>query len=245
MAIKGDLQEKMKFSNSLPVQDDLLTKEDLLVLVKSGEELAALVNLDTLLQRILAKACELTESKDSSVILHNETTNNLFFAAATRDKAEFLLRNWGETSKQQIPLQRSKAGQVFESGQPIIVNSMEEDPVHFKGADSDTSKQTDSMICVPLTAANQRIGVVQILNKKEKYTQRDLVLLEHFASQAAIAIRNARLFMDLIAHMGIYGSQKKDIGPLALFKELSKPACSEELSVMFADMWVSPSWLKP
>jgi adenylate cyclase len=236
MATESDLQKTENLSARLATRDDLLTREDLLVLVKSGEELAAQVDLETLLQRILAKACELTDSQDSSVILHSEATNNLYFAAATGDKADFLLRYWGETSKQQIPLRGSKAGQVFESGQPIIVNSIEEDPVHFKGVDSDTSKQTDSMICAPLTAANHRIGVVQILNKQDKYTSRDLVLLQHFASQAAIAIRNARLFMDLIAHMGFYGSEKKDIGPLALIKELSKPACAEELTVMFADM---------
>lgn len=236
MSIKNDTLKRKDRSNRLSIQDELLTPEDLLILVESSEELAAQVELETLLQRILAKACELTDSQDSSVLLYNEAKNSLYFAAATGDKAEFLLQNWGENSPQQVPLRGSKAGQVFESGQSIIVNSIEEDPFHYKGVDIDTSKQTDSMICAPLVAASDRIGVVQILNKRDKYTERDKALLERFASQAAIAIRNARLFIDLIAHMGFYGPEEKGKGPLELVHELSMPAHSEILTVMFADM---------
>jgi len=236
MSTKKDLLKKEDQSISLASQDDLLTKEDLLVLVESGGELSAQVDLDTLLQRILSKACELTDSKDSSVLLHNEDKNTLYFAAATGDKAEFLLQNWSENSAQQIPLMGSKAGQVFESGQSIIVNSVRDDPIHYKGVDLDTSKHTDSMICSPLTVSGERIGVVQILNKKNEYTKRDQALLEQFAMQAAVAIRNARLFIDLIAHMGFYGSDEKDKGPIELLQELSKPAQSEVLTVVFADM---------
>lgn len=236
MSTKNDFLKKKDLSISLASQNDVLTKKDLLVLVESGGELAAQVDLDTLLQRILTKACELTDSQDSSVILYNEVNNTLYFAAATGNKAESLLQDWGENSIQQIPLKGSKAGQVFESGQSIIVNSVEDDPIHYRGVDIDISKRTDSMICAPLIASDKGIGVVQILNKKDKYTKRDQALLEHFASQAAIAIRNARLFIDLIAHMGFYGSDEKDKGPLELIQELAKPAHSEVLTVMFADM---------
>ncbi len=131
MSTKNDLLKREDLSISLASQNEVLTKEDLLVLVESGGELAAQVDLDTLLQRILTKACELTDSQDSSVILYNEVKNTLYFAAATGDKAESLLQYWGEYSMQQVPLQGSKAGQVFESGQSIIVNSIEDDPIHF------------------------------------------------------------------------------------------------------------------
>jgi len=236
MSIRDNRLKDEDLSIGLNIQDEVLTKEDLLVLVEIGEELASQVELDTLLKRILTKACELTDSKDSSVILYNENRKTLYFAAATGDKAESLLQDWGENSVQQVPIKGSKAGQVFESSQSIIVNSIGDDPIHFKGVDIDISKNTDSMICSPLVASNQRIGVIQILNKVNRYTKRDLALLEHFASQAAIAIRNARLFIDLIAHMGFYGSDEKDKGPLELIEELGKPAHSEVLTVLFADM---------
>jgi class 3 adenylate cyclase len=236
MTVRKKMIDSENLRVELPHPNDLLTKDDLMVLVESGQELTAQVDLDELLQRILTKACELTESPDSSVILYNIEKDTLYFAAATGEKAEFLLTNWGENSNQQVPLKGSKAGQVFESGRSIIVNSFEDDSVHYKGVDSTTSKHTDSMICSPLMVQNEPIGVVQILNKDGIYTERDLVLLEYFSSQAAIAIRNASLFADLIAHMGFYGSNEKGKGPIEIIQELEKTARSEVLTVLFADM---------
>jgi class 3 adenylate cyclase len=93
------------------------------------------------------------------------------------------------------------------------------------------------MVCVPLKFADKCLGVMQLLNKRSgRYTERDRVLLEQFASHAAVAIRNAQLFESLLAHMGLYASREKTQGPLELLKELSKPARQEKMSVLFADM---------
>jgi class 3 adenylate cyclase len=93
------------------------------------------------------------------------------------------------------------------------------------------------MVCVPLTADDKVLGVMQLLNKRGgDYTDRDRVILEHFASQAAVAIRNARLVEDLLAHMGLYTSRTNSKGPFELMQELKMPARMESLTVMFADM---------
>jgi len=166
------------------------------------------------LHRILEEATRLTGSPDGSVILHDERRNCLYFADAVGQDANLLLEQWGKNSALSIPLVGSKAGQVFTSGMSQIVDAVVNDPNHFKGIDKDIRRQTASMVCVPLITSsiqsgNSRIiGVIQILNKFDgNYTQRDKVLLERFADQAAGALENANLISDLFAHMGLYATE--------------------------------------
>ena len=210
---------------------------DLVALVETGSDLAAEVNLDTLLAHILSRASNLTGSPESSVILYQEETKSLYFAAATGEKANDLLATWGEFSDKKIPLHGSKAGEVFITGRSLVVNAIAKEPRHFKGVDKDTKINTTSMVCVPLRMADKCLGVMQVLNKRSgSYTEHDRVLLEQFANQAAVAIRNAQLFESLLAHMGLYASRERTQGPLELLRELRKPARREKMSVLFADM---------
>ncbi len=213
-----------------------LTIEDLTELLESGKELAAAIDLEELLNNILLKATKLTLSPDGCVILYDSNRTGLYFAAAAGQNAEFLLTKWGENSPQRVPLD-SKAGNVFQTGTPIVVNSIESDPGHYKGVDQQTGRRTESMICVPLSVAKERIGVMQVLNKKGvEYTERDRLLLESFAGQAAVAIRNARLYRELLAHMGLYASYDRKTKTLDVLSQLNRQAHSERLTLMFADM---------
>lgn len=214
-----------------------LTAEDLLALVDMGRELAAVLDIRALLPRILSRACWLTDSPDGSVILFDPERGDLYFAEAVGRDAATLLEQWGRRRQRGIPVDASKAGQVFSTGRSLKVDLLVDDERHFKGVDADTRRATESMICVPLVVGSDRLGVMQILNKRTgNYTGRDLTLLEHFASQAAVALRNARLVEDVLAHMGWYETEGGGPDPLRLLTTLRNPAHAEELTVMFADM---------
>src|ERR1043166_5767969 len=213
----------------MPSDANQLTSEDLLALVETANELAQEVDLQVLLRRILVRAGELTDSPDGCVLLHNEQRNSLYFADAIGEKASQLLKDWGEFSEQQVPTQGSKAGQVFTSGQSLVEHSLDDDPEHFKKVDAKTKHETRSMLCVPLTAAGVPLGVMQLINKRSgNFTTRDRTLLQHFSNQAAIAIRNARLLQDLLAHMGFYTSGEVGKSTMDLFTELKSPAHRSE-----------------
>jgi adenylate cyclase len=217
---------------------DVLTFEDLLQLLKTGKQLASEVNFPALLDAILLRAQQLTDSPDASIFLYDGRRDSLYFAAATGEKGPMLMREFGEFSEKRIPL-HSKAGVVFSTGKSIIVDSLANDPEHYKGIDERTAKKTESMVCVPLAVADQtvgevrRIGAIQLLNKRRgNFTERDCVLLEYFADQAAVAIQNATVFRDLLAHMGLYSYR----GAKDLVDQLNAPARSETLTLLFGDM---------
>jgi len=60
-------------------------------------------------------------------------------------------------------------------------------------------KFMESEVCIPLLAKHELIGIVNLGNKisRDMYSHEDIELLNYFASQAAIALENARLYEDL------------------------------------------------
>lgn len=206
----------------------------MVALLESGKELSSQIALEALLEKILAKASELTESPDTSIILRHEERDGLYVAAATGDKAAWVQTTFGKDSAKAIPIKGSKAGNVLLTGKSIIENRVED---HFKGVDEETDKVTESMVCVPLGSGASAIGVMQILNKRSgNYDDHDRVLLEHFASQAAVAIKNAQLFKSVIAHSGFYTRFTATDNLVEITNDLRRPAHLETLTILFADM---------
>ncbi len=213
-----------------------LNSEELLALVASAKELSSEIDLNDVLNKILHRGCELTNSPSASIFL-DDFGRGLFAAAASGPKAAGLLSMIGEESPNRIPYVGSKAGEVFTSGEPVTVASVGSDPGHFKAVDQQLAHHTESMVCVPLVVGDRRIGAVQILNKGSgDYTRRDVVLLEHLASHAALAIQNARLIRELLAHKGLFTSSPNGLTTADLIRELSAPAHRERMTVLFADM---------
>lgn len=66
----------------------------------------------------------------------------------------------------ELPEGKGIVGKVFESGEDMVVNQVEEKKEHYKKVDKVTEYQTKSMIAMPIKGFNgDCIGVVQILNK--------------------------------------------------------------------------------
>ncbi|HRV96302.1 MAG TPA: GAF domain-containing sensor histidine kinase, partial [Anaerolineae bacterium] len=119
------------------------------------------------------------------------TTGELVFQIALGDKAD-------EVKPFRVPKGQGIAGQVAQSGRPLIIADVGHDQRHFKDLDKKTQFVTRNILCVPLILHDHTIGVLQVLNKKVgDFTQNDADLLSSIASYAAIAIENARLYETL------------------------------------------------
>ena len=209
-----------------------LSTQDLLSLLECARQFATEINHDRLVRTILDRACDMTDSPDGAVLLYDAERGGLFFAAAIGDKGPELLAKWGESSNQRVPVEGSKAGKAFTSGEAVVEQRLHDDDQHFKGVDEQTKKTSQSMVCIPLRVEGRSIGVIQILNKRSgDYTARDRILLEHFSVQAGAAMRTLRLVRELIAHMGLY-SREENID----FDRLNVPAKLERMTLLFADM---------
>jgi PAS domain S-box-containing protein len=109
-------------------------------------------------------------------------------------------RNWEQESIKpgEAATSRTIVQRVIQSGEPVITTNAQEDQ-RFSGQESIVALNLRSILCVPLKAKNELIGVVYADNRIRAgifaETERDLLVA--FSNQAAVAIENARLFSSL------------------------------------------------
>ena len=87
------------------------------------------------------------------------------------------------------------AGSVVQSGNSVIISSVENDGRFSRSVDEESGFVTKTLICVPLKNVHETIGCIQIINRLNEgaYDQDDLFLCEQMASLAAIAIEEKGL----------------------------------------------------
>ena len=206
-----------------------LSKRELLALLDTANELTATDTLQEALTNILSLAGGLLKASAGSVILHDPQRNDLYFAAVTGPVAETL-------KNRHIPIEKTKAGQVFLSGNPVVENQIED---HYKEVDKQTEYTTRSMICVSLSHRQSTYGVMQLLNKAEgtePFDDRDIELATRFGTQATIAIHNARLFEQMLASSGLYAKPAVRRDLIQQMTAQGQATIRERFTVLFVDL---------
>lgn len=161
-------------------------------LLEISRNLTSTLDSSLLLQMIIDVACELTQSETASILLHDSSTGELRFAVTPDNQRATL-------SQISVPLDSSLAGWIFKNSRPMVIQDASTDPRIYRDVDRILDFQTHSILGVPLIVRDKPIGVLEVLNKNQQanYTEDDLAVLETLASQAAIAIVNARLLTEL------------------------------------------------
>ncbi len=156
-------------------------------LVEISVTLNSTLDLERLLQFIVESASDLLESEEASILLADENTHELSFVAATgRDPLEL--------RKIPVPFEGSIAGTVFREEKPLIINEVESETRHLGNISESINFEVHSLIAVPLRIRDKVTGVLEALNKRYgQFDEMDLQTLSNIASQAAVAVNNARL----------------------------------------------------
>jgi len=170
-----------------PANSDL-EREHFRALIEISKSVNASLDLD----RVLATVIEVTNDamgvEASSLLLLDPESHQLCFAAAVGEQANLL---------ESIRLRKGEgiAGWVAEHEEPAVVHDVHADPRWTPTVDQATGFQTKSIVAVPLKTPERIIGVLEIMNKRngKKFNEADVRLCEAIASQAAIAVENARL----------------------------------------------------
>lgn len=167
-------------------------------LMEISRQLTSILDLGTLLNRIIRAAVELTDVEDASILLIDQSTGELRFEAALRMSP-------GAMEALVVPMEGSLAGWVVLHGEPVLVEDTRNEPRFFRRVDDTLGNSTRNLLGVPMVTHNKVIGVVEAINKKNgaSWTEDDVNTLTTLAAQAAIAIENARLFQqsDFISEM--------------------------------------------
>ncbi len=165
-------------------------------LLAISRRLSSTLQLDELLNLVMDVATELTDTEVASILLVDERSGQLYFAASTEGAVP------GDIV---VPLDGSIAGWVVRNGRSLILQDVQSDERFYATVDKDLQFVTHSMLAVPLVTHEKSIGALEVINKRGNapYTAQDVALMEALASQSAVAIMNARLFQqsDLLAEI--------------------------------------------
>lgn len=148
--------------------------------------LNALGDTDRLLDYIALTTTDVLDCEAASILLMDETTGALRFEAATGEAGAALRGT-------EVPLKGSLAGQVFLDNRILHAADAEADARRYRKTDEATGFVTRTMLAVPMRIDGQPVGVLQALNSHaDQFSRADAEALLIIASQAAVAIRNAR-----------------------------------------------------
>lgn len=127
-----------------------------------------------------------------SIALLDADEENLVFTAASGAGADAVV---GLT----VPVGVGIAGWVVGSGQSIEITEVSRDPRFARDVAERTGYLPRAILAAPLETDDRVLGVVEVLDRDADRpgSDRDLVLLDFFASHAAVAVESARLFGDM------------------------------------------------
>jgi len=154
-----------------------------------GQALVTTFDISKLLLDAMELATKLVDAGAASIMMVDEEKRELVFRVSHGARAEMI-------RQQRIPIDEGIAGWVARNGRPVIANDARADARFSHRVDVRTGFLTQSIAAVPLKTKGRVIGVLEVLNKYSDFgfSQDDVQVMSFIASQAAIAIENARMY---------------------------------------------------
>jgi sigma-B regulation protein RsbU (phosphoserine phosphatase) len=154
-------------------------------LAEIGREMSSILDLDALLTRIASLTKRLIDYRTFGILLLDEATNDLEMKLAVR-------YGKGAESKH-VRLGEGLVGWAALHKEPVLVADVSKDPRYINMVDDARSE-----LVIPMLIKDRCLGVFDLESPElDAFTKEHKELLTLLASQAAVAIDNARLYEEV------------------------------------------------
>jgi len=168
--------------NARLFERERLDAEAFEMLAEIGREVAAVLDLDELLTRIAQVAKRVIDYHTFGILLVNESTNELEMKVAVQYDEKVILPK--------VPMGQGLVGYAALHREAVNVPDVAKDQRYIKVVDNVRSE-----LAIPMLLKDRCIGVFDLESPElDAFTKRDVEILSLLASQAAVAIENARLY---------------------------------------------------
>ncbi len=173
-------------------------RDNLLVFARTTRELVRETELSPLLRLIVDSGLALVKGERGFLLLASSTAER---KAGDLQALDVRLARSFDGADIPIPSSRLSLGiarSCLESGKPLLSVDAARDE-RFNGMASVEDLRLRSVMCLPIQIETRVEGVLYVDNRLQQnaFTETDLELMELFANQAALAIRNARRVEEL------------------------------------------------
>ncbi len=134
-----------------------------------------------LLRSVVEVARAIFSAKASSVLLLDEAAQELVFEAVVGEGERELLGH-------RFPAGTGVAGWVLATRTPLVIEDVGKDPRFAKDVAESSGYVPQGLMAVPLLHEERALGVLEVLDRRSRFTLEEMELLGLFAEQAAGAL---------------------------------------------------------
>jgi nitrate/nitrite-specific signal transduction histidine kinase len=158
-------------------------------LYKVSQEILALLDIDKILGSVLENAAQLLRTEAAALALLDEKTGELFMKATRGICTE-------EFKRMRIARGSGMAGVIIRTGQAVKVEDYEQSPyITHELDDLIRGEGVKALLGAPLKTGGRFLGIIYVLQREtHHFSEHDVSLLDSLATQATIALENARLY---------------------------------------------------
>ena len=159
--------------------------ETLETLAEIGREMSSILDLDQLLTRIASLTKRLIDYRTFGILLLNEASQELEMKLAV---------SYGKGAEsKRMKLGEGLVGWAAQHKEPVLVSDVSKDPRYVNLVDDARSE-----LVIPMLVKDRCVGVFDLESPElDAFTKEHKELLTLLASQAAVAIDNARLYEEV------------------------------------------------
>ncbi len=177
----------MAVENSYLIQQSSRRSEELHILNEIGCALSSTLDLNTLLERIYTEMRRVVDANNFFIAFFEPSTNEVRF--------EIEVVECERRAKRSRPAANRMVEYIVRSGQPLLIRDHFLEETQRLGFEP--AREIGSLCGVPLIVYDRPVGVMVAYSMKERvFDEGHIELLRVLASEASIAIENARLFAE-------------------------------------------------
>jgi signal transduction histidine kinase len=198
---------------------------ELAILYRVSVEVAKSLDVDTLTRLVGDKMRDIFESDSAQIMLLDKETN-MIHVAYEYDRGEGGYIDYVEP----FPLGTGLSSKVITTGQPLMLNTLEEELTH--GAyfppeiiEQGTGTYGQSWVGVPIMSQEQVLGLIALSdNSPQAFNENHLRLLQTLSAEMGAVLENARLFSET---QRLFEAEQKRAAELAVVNTVSSALASE------------------
>ena len=162
------------------------------LLSSMGQDFATSLDIDETLRQGLKQITDYVGAEGGALFLLDKSGKKLTCTACV-----------GETEITGLTLRHDEGivGRCVQLDVGEIVRDVSTDPNFQNSVDAQTGFTTRSILCAPMSVKEERIGAIELVNKRTGdglFDEQDLHLLRSLSSSAALATKNARMAEALV-----------------------------------------------
>ncbi|MGB8888349.1 MAG: sensor domain-containing diguanylate cyclase [Candidatus Korobacteraceae bacterium] len=150
-----------------------------------AKALTSSLDLDTILQTILEKMAAYFKPSTWSLLMLDETSEDLYYTVAVGKGCE-------SVNALKLKTGESLARWVIEHGEPVVIQDVNQDVRIDPSSKDEFFAEPCSVVCMPVRTGGKVLGIMQLVNIDMQVYNPSEMLLQALADYAAIAIENAR-----------------------------------------------------